>query len=79
MRLLTFKTRRMKNTTTHIVNRYWSKTLALLSGVLLLAGTGVAHAQVTGAGSTLVRELMAGWVTQYGPASGGVTYDATGS
>ena len=38
-----------------------------------------AQAQVAGTGSTLVRELMTGWSTQYGPASGGVAYEATGS
>ena len=38
-----------------------------------------ARAEVTGAGSTLVRELMTSWSTQYGAASGGVTYEAIGS
>ena len=45
----------------------------------LLAMGSQAQAQVSGAGSTLVRELMTGWSTQYGPASGGVTYEASGS
>ena len=39
----------------------------------------LAQAQVAGAGSTLVRDVMLGWATQFGPASGGVTYDAQGS
>lgn len=38
-----------------------------------------AHAQVTGAGSTLVRDLVSSWAAQYGPASGGVTYEGGGS
>ena len=46
---------------------------------LAVVCTGGAQAQVAGAGSTLVRELMNGWATQYGPASGGATYDAVGS
>ena len=45
----------------------------------LLAMGSQAQAQVSGAGSTLVRELMTGWSTQYGSASGGVTYEAIGS
>lgn len=47
--------------------------------LLVLVCASNAQAQVTGAGSTLVRELMTGWATQYGPASGGVTYEALGS
>lgn len=47
--------------------------------VLLLTCACSAEAQVAGAGSTLVRELMTAWATQYGPASGGVTYEAIGS
>ena len=54
------------------------KQLTFLCAVML-AFTSAAQAQVTGAGSTLVRELMAGWTAQYGPAAGGVTYDAVGS
>ena len=50
-------------------------TVALLA--LFCAAS--AQAQVTGAGSTLVRELVGGWATQYGPASGGVTYEGGGS
>ena len=44
---------------------------------LLCAST--AQAQVTGAGSTLMRDLMTGWATQYGSVSGGATYEAVGS
>ena len=47
--------------------------------LLALVCATSAHAQVTGAGSTLVRDLVGGWATQYGPASGGVTYEAVGS
>jgi phosphate transport system substrate-binding protein len=50
-----------------------------LCAALVLSCAGASQAQVTGAGSTLVRELMAGWSTSYGAASGGVTYDAAGS
>ena len=49
------------------------------AALLVLAFCATANAQVTGAGSTLVRELMTGWTAQYGPASGGVTYEAVGS
>ena len=45
----------------------------------LLALSGAAQAQVIGAGSTLVRDLVSGWSAQFGPASGGVTYEAQGS
>lgn len=51
----------------------------LKSALLVLTFSTAAHAQVTGAGSTLVRDLVGGWATQYGPASGGVTYEAVGS
>lgn len=37
------------------------------------------HAQTTGTGSTLVRDLMASWTAQYGAASGGASYDPKGS
>lgn len=53
-------------------------TTALCSFALLVAASA-AQAQVTGAGSTLVRDLMSGWATQFGPASGGVAYEAQGS
>ena len=46
---------------------------------MLMALGSAAQAQVTGAGSTLVRDLMTGWATQFGPASGGVAYEAQGS
>ena len=56
----------------------------MFAAVLALAFSATAvHAQVTGAGSTLVhdlvRDLVSGWATQYGPASGGVTYEGGGS
>lgn len=46
---------------------------------LLLLAASSAQAQTVGAGSTLVRELMAAWSTQYGASVGGMTYDAVGS
>jgi phosphate transport system substrate-binding protein len=49
------------------------------STLLVLTFCTAAHAQVSGAGSTLVRDLVGGWATQYGSASGGVTYEAVGS
>lgn len=56
---------------------------ALLGGFFVVLGmvlcSTAAQAQVTGAGSTLVRELMAAWAAQYGPASGNVAYEAQGS
>lgn len=51
----------------------------VLCSVVVLTFASQAQAQVTGAGSTLVRELMVSWSAQYGAASGGVTYDAAGS
>ncbi len=52
---------------------------AALGAVALLAfGTG-AQAQVAGAGSSLVRDLMSGWAAQFGRPSGGVAYEAQGS
>lgn len=48
-------------------------------GISLVLLASSCQAQVAGAGSTLVRELMTSWTTQYGPASGGVTYEAVGS
>jgi phosphate transport system substrate-binding protein len=53
-------------------------TAALSTLVFLSFGTA-AQAQVAGAGSTLVRDLMSGWATQFGPSSGGVAYEALGS
>lgn len=55
------------------------KSSLIASTLVALACATTAHAQVTGAGSTLVRDLMGGWATQYGPASGGVTYEGGGS
>lgn len=55
------------------------KSNLLNAAFLALVCATTAHAQVTGAGSSLVRELMSGLATQYGAASGGVTYEASGS
>jgi phosphate transport system substrate-binding protein len=52
----------------------WVGKLAVL---VLFAGT--AHAQVLGTGSTLVRDLMTAWTSQYGASVGGATYEPTGS
>ncbi len=52
----------------------WASTLAVLA---LFAGT--AHAQVTGTGSTLVRDLMTSWTSQYGASVGGASYEPAGS
>jgi phosphate transport system substrate-binding protein len=48
-------------------------------GTLLMACAGASHAQIAGAGSSLVRDLMTSWTTQYGAASGGISYDPAGS
>lgn len=69
------------NTMTPIIFNPRQRVGALLRCAVLLGLTCAvaAHAQVTGAGSTLVRDLVSGWATQYGPASGGVTYEGGGS
>jgi phosphate transport system substrate-binding protein len=49
---------------------------------IALVGVGFfngVNAQTSGNGSTLVRDLMAGWTAQHGAASGGARYEATGS
>ena len=56
-----------------------SRLAGAFCSLVLLAFASTAQAQVTGAGSTLVRDLMLGWATQFGPASGGVNYEAQGS
>jgi phosphate transport system substrate-binding protein len=45
------------------------------------AGLSASHAfaQLSGAGSTLSRDLMSRWSQAYGPRLGGVTYEAVGS
>ena len=54
--------------------------MARASAMLLaMAICTTAQAQIADAGSTLVRELMTSWSTQYGPASGGVIYESSGS
>ena len=52
--------------------------LALLVSVACTASLP-ATAQVTGAGSTLVRSLMTDWIAKYGAVSGGVSYTPSGS
>ena len=70
----------MKHTTSLHMNKKKGAKLFISSCITLLVfSTGGTYAQVTGAGSTLVRELMTGWTTQFGPTSGGVTYEAVGS
>jgi phosphate transport system substrate-binding protein len=56
----------------------WTRKLGLVSAAWLLCA-GAAHAQLTGAGASSVRELMGSWSTQYGVQSGGVSYEAAGS
>jgi phosphate transport system substrate-binding protein len=56
----------------------WCANVVLATGALLLCA-GAAHAQVTGAGATSVRELMTGWAGPFGAALGGVSYEAAGS
>lgn len=57
----------------------FARVASAFGAFVLVAFSSVAQAEVTGAGSTLVRDLMFGWATQFGPASGGVAYDAQGS
>ncbi len=40
---------------------------------------GPSSAQTLGSGSTLIRDAMTSWTTQYGAASGGARYEANGS
>ena len=63
----------------HLKRTRLAQLFSLGSSTLLLACAFSVEAQVAGAGSTLVRELMTGWTAQYGAASGGVTYEAIGS
>jgi phosphate transport system substrate-binding protein len=51
----------------------------LTLAVIGLSAIGSAQAQLTGAGSSLVRDLMARWSEQHAAASGGMSYDAVGS
>lgn len=53
--------------------------LRSLATLGLVLGVCSAQAQVAGAGSSLVRELMAEAVQQFGPSVGGASYDAIGS
>jgi phosphate transport system substrate-binding protein len=54
-------------------------TAVVVAIVAALAFAGSAQAQLSGAGSSLAKDLVGTWSTQYGAASGGVTYEATGS
>lgn len=56
--------------------RHATMVLTVIAG---MAWNASVQAQVIGAGSTLVRDLVAGWAGQFGAASGGVTYEAQGS
>ncbi len=47
--------------------------------VILTLSVSAAQAQVTGTGSTLVRDLMTTWTSQYGAGVGGASYEPTGS
>jgi phosphate transport system substrate-binding protein len=53
----------------------WSLPLAAVAALIC----GSAQAQTIGTGSTLVRDLMASWISQHGAASGGVRYEPSGS
>jgi phosphate transport system substrate-binding protein len=53
-----------------------SVCVALLAIVCLASPS---HAQLSGAGSSLARDVLAGWSTAFGAAVGGVTYEAVGS
>ena len=44
-----------------------------------LSGAAPSHAQLSGAGSSLARDVLAGWSTNFGAAVGGVTYESVGS
>ncbi len=48
-------------------------------GAFLLLASAEAVAQISGAGSTLSRELMSRWGQAHGAKAGGVTYEAVGS
>jgi ABC-type phosphate transport system substrate-binding protein len=49
---------------------------AMLAAALLAP---TSHAQLSGAGSSLARDLLARWSTAFGGAVGGVAYEAVGS
>jgi phosphate transport system substrate-binding protein len=54
------------------------KILGLVALGIGLISTG-ASAQTLGTGSTLMRDVMTSWTTQYGGASGGARYEPSGS
>ena len=56
-----------------------ARVLTTLGAIVFMTFGGAVQAQVSGAGSSLVRDLMSGWAMQYGSASGGVVYEAQGS
>lgn len=49
---------------------------ALLAAILAASPS---HAQLSGAGSSLARDVLSGWATAFGAAVGGVTYEPVGS
>lgn len=55
----------------------WTARVFAMAAALAFAGS--AQAQLSGAGSSLAKDLVGTWSTQYGAASGGITYEATGS
>ncbi len=63
----------------HLPRALAARFTAALGALAVAVSCTAAQAQVSGAGSTLVRDLMSSWATQYGPAAGGVAYDAQGS
>jgi phosphate transport system substrate-binding protein len=65
--------RKMKTTR---INAY--KIIGLVVLGIGLISTEVS-AQTLGTGSTLIRDVMASWTTQYGGASGGARYEPSGS
>jgi phosphate transport system substrate-binding protein len=56
-----------------------SARLGCAAALALIFLSSSASAQLSGAGSTLARDLMARWAAAHGGAAGGVTYEAVGS
>ncbi len=61
------------------LNTHRACKLAAQTALLSTIFFANAFAQTSGAGSTLVRDLMSSWTAQHGAASGGARYEATGS
>lgn len=58
----------------------WARVARRAGLAMVLGAAGIsAQAQVAGAGSSFVRELMGTWSARYGATVGGVTYEAVGS